>query len=453
MELLIRGGHLIDPAAGRDGLYDILVRDGFVAEVKAAKQEAADGICVEEQKDICKDAAGFVIDAAGKYVMPGFIDLHVHLREPGFEYKETIATGSRAAAAGGFTSICPMPNTKPAADSPEKIRALLEKAKTDSVVHLLPIGAVTIGQKGETLADIRGMAEAGAVAVSEDGKSVMNSALYAEGMKEAAAAGIPVFAHCEDIDLVRGGVMNAGVRARELGLPGITNTVEDVIVARDILLAKETGVRLHLCHCSTRGSVRMLREAKEAGLFVSGETGPHYITMTDEEIPEDSGNYKMNPPLRAREDKEALIAALSADILEAIATDHAPHSEEEKQQSMKKAPFGVVGLETAFALVVTELVKKGHLSMAQLVARMSASPARILGIPKGTLKEGSAADIVIADIEQEYEIDPKKFFSKGRNTPFAGKHVYGTVLYTIVDGTVVYERQTEKAAPQRGGIL
>lgn len=442
MELLIRGGHLIDPAAGRDGLYDILVRDGVIAEVRAAGQDSA--VAYAETETGRPQTADRVIEAAGKYVMPGFIDLHVHLREPGFEYKETIATGSRAAAAGGFTTICPMPNTKPPMDSPEKIRAFLKKAEAESSVHILPIGAITIGQEGKVLADIRGMAEAGAVAVSEDGKSVMNSALCAEGMKAAAAAGVPVFAHCEDIDLVRGGVMNAGARADELGLPGITNAVEDIIVARDILLAKETNVQLHLCHCSTKGSIRMLRMAKAEGLPVSGETGPHYFTMTDEEIPEDSGNYKMNPPLRGREDKEALIAGLTSGVLEVIATDHAPHSAEEKQQSMRKAPFGVVGLETAFALAVTELVKKGHLSMAQLVSRMSMAPAQILGISGGTLKEGSPADIVIAETEQEYEINPDHFFSKGKNTPFAGKRVYGTVCCTIVDGAVVYERQAEK---------
>lgn len=438
MELLIRGGHLIDPAEGKDGLYDILVRDGVVAEVRAAQPSAT--ICAEAETE-GRQTAKRVIEAAGKYVMPGFIDLHVHLREPGFEYKETIATGSRAAAAGGFTTICPMPNTKPPMDSPEKIRAFLKKAEAESSVHILPVGAITIGQEGKVLADIKGMADAGAVAVSEDGKSVMNSALCAEGMKAAAEAGLPVFAHCEDIDLVRGGVMNAGTRADELGLPGISNAVEDIIVARDILLAKETNVQLHLCHCSTKGSVQMLLMAKEEGLPVSGETGPHYIAMTDEEIPEDSGNYKMNPPLRGKEDKEALIAGLASGVLEAIATDHAPHSLEEKQQSMKKAPFGVVGMETAFALAVTELVKKGHLSMSQLVSRMSKAPAQILGIPKGTLKEGSPADIVIAETEQEYEINPDHFFSKGRNTPFAGKRVYGTVCCTIVDGAVVYEKQ------------
>ncbi len=424
MNLLIRGGHLIDPAAGIDGVYDVLVQDGVVKEVA--------------KRIYCTDAN--TIDATGKYVMPGFIDLHVHLREPGLEYKETIATGSMAAAAGGFTSICPMPNTKPATDSPEKIHALLEKAKTDSKVHILPIGAISIGQEGKELADIKGMAQAGAVAISEDGKSVMNSALYAEGMKLAKEAGIPVFAHCEDIDLVRGGVMNAGKRAEELRLPGITNAVEDIITARDIFLAKETGVQLHLCHCSTKDSVKMIALAKEAGLQVSGETGPHYYTMTDEEIPVDFGNYKMNPPLRGKEDKAALIEALQNNVLEVIATDHAPHSKEEKEQTMLKAPFGIVGLETAFSLTITELVRTGKITLNQLVERMSLAPAKILGLNKGSLQAGMPADITIVDVESSYLIDPETFYSKGKNTPFSGKQVYGTVYYTIVDGEIVYKK-------------
>ena len=430
MSMLIRGGHLVDPVAGRDGIYDIYVKDGIVSAVKEWEDKKA---------PVWEEAAETVLDVAGKYVMPGFIDLHVHLREPGLEYKETIATGAMAAAAGGFTSVCPMPNTKPSTDTPEKIRALLEKAKTDAKIHILPIGAISIGQEGKELADITGMAKAGAVAFSEDGKSVMNSALYAEGLKLAAKARVPVFAHCEDIDLVRGGVMNAGKRADELGLPGITNAVEDIITARDIFLARETGVKLHLCHCSTKDSVKMIALAKAEGLPVSGETGPHYFTMIDEEIPEDFGNYKMNPPLRGKEDKEALIHALQDNVLEAIATDHAPHSREEKEQSMLKAPFGIVGSETAYALTVTELVRTGLITMNQLVERMSASPAKILGINKGSLNVGMPADITIADTDSVWVIDPEKFYSKGKNTPFGGRQVYGKIYYTIVDGEIVFQ--------------
>ena len=432
MSMLIRGGHLIDPAAGRDGIFDILVKNGVVAELAEWNNGEA---------PVWQENAEQVIDASGKYVMPGFIDLHVHLREPGLEYKETIATGAMAAAAGGFTSVCPMPNTKPSTDTPEKITALLEKAKTDAKIHILPIGAISIGQEGKELADIKGMAKAGAVAFSEDGKSVMNSALYAEGLKLAAEAGVPVFAHCEDIDLVRGGVMNAGKRAEELGLPGITNAVEDIITARDIFLARETGVQLHLCHCSTKDSVKMIALAKAEGLPVTGETGPHYFTMIDEEIPEDWGNYKMNPPLRGKADKEALIKALQENVLEAIATDHAPHSKEEKEQSMLKSPFGIVGSETAYALTITELVRTGKLTMTQLVERMSVSPAKILGINKGSLQVGMAADITIADTDTVWTIDPEKFYSKGKNTPFTGKEVYGKIYYTIADGEVAFSQE------------
>ncbi len=432
MSMLIRGGHLIDPAAGRDGIFDVLINDGVIAGLAEWNNGEA---------PVWQEEADEIIDATGKYVMPGFIDLHVHLREPGLEYKETIATGAMAAAAGGFTSVCPMPNTKPSTDTPEKITALLEKAKQDAKIHILPIGAISIGQEGKVLADIKGMAEAGAVAFSEDGKSVMNSALYAEGLKLAAEAGVPVFAHCEDIDLVRGGVMNAGKRAKELGLPGITNAVEDIITARDIFLARETGVQLHLCHCSTKDSVKMIAMAKAEGLPISGETGPHYFTMIDEEIPEDWGNYKMNPPLRGKEDKEALIKALQDNVLEAIATDHAPHSKEEKEQSMLKSPFGIVGSETAYALTVTELVRTGKINMTQLVERMSASSAKILGINKGSLQVGMPADITIADTDTEWTIDPEKFYSKGKNTPFAGKEVYGKIYYTIADGKIAFEQK------------
>lgn len=427
MRLLIKDGWLVDPVADREGNYDILVENGKILRVAERLEEPADRV-------LC---------AKGLCILPGLIDLHVHLREPGQEYKETIATGARAAAAGGFTGICPMPNTRPATDSPEKIRELLKKASEVSPVHIYPIGAITVDQKGERLADIRGMAQAGAVAVSEDGKSVGNTALYAEGMKEAKAAGIPVFAHCEDDSLVRGGVMNAGKRAQELGLPGITNAVEDIIAARDIFLAKETGVRLHLCHCSTEASVRMLELAKAENITVTAETGPHYIAMTDAEIPEDSGRYKMNPPLRAEQDRQALIRGLKEGTIDVIATDHAPHSAEEKEGSMRTAPFGIVGLETAVPLIVTELVKKGRLTLRQMAERLSAAPARILGIDRGTLQEQYAADITILDLNREYEIDPTKFLSKGRNTPFAGKRVSGAVCYTIVDGSIVYENRAE----------
>jgi dihydroorotase len=371
--------------------------------------------------------------------MPGFIDLHVHLREPGYEYKETIASGSKAAARGGYTTICPMPNTNPATDSREMIEFILDKAKAEALVHILPVGAVTIGQQGKELADIKGMAEAGAKAISEDGKSVMNTALYLEGMKEARKAGIPVFAHCEDKDLVRKGVINEGLKSRELNMPGISNAVEDVIAARDILLAKDSGVKLHLCHCSTKDSVAFIKYAKTAGLPVTGEVCPHHFTMSDDEIPGDDANYKMNPPLRSREDVQALKEGLKNNIMDVIATDHAPHSKEEKDKSILESPFGIVGLETAFALTMTELVKTGYLTPMQMVEKMSYNPARVLGIEKGTLEVGRAADIVIADPKEAYRINAEEFASKGKNTPFHGKEVTGRVKVTIVDGKIVFQ--------------
>lgn len=432
MSLWIRNGHLLDPASQRDEVCDLYIEDGKVAATGSLLSDSEKKARREEAK---------VIDASGKYVMPGFVDLHVHLREPGFEYKETIRTGTAAMAKGGFTAVCPMPNTKPVTDSPEMIRRILDIAARDSKIHVYPVGAITRGQLGEEMADISGMVAAGAKAISEDGKSVMNAALYREAMREAARLDIPVLAHCEDKNMAGSGAMNAGRRAEELGIPGITNAVEDVIVARDILLAKETGVRLHLCHCSTADSVKMIQAAKADGLAVSGEVCPHHFSMTEDEIPEDDANYKMNPPLRSRNDVDALCEGLSRGVMEAISTDHAPHGEEEKKTSIAGAPFGIVGSETAYALAVTYLVKRGYLSPLQLVERMSTNPCRILGVPGGDLSVGSPADLVIADMDSEYVIDKNTFLSKGRNTPFHGMKVNGRVYLTIVGGEIVYEYQ------------
>lgn len=430
MNLWIKNGHLLDPANMRNEVCDLYVVDGKVAGIGSLSSDT-------DSKEPEHDTV--VIDASGKYVMPGFLDLHVHLREPGFEYKETIRTGTQAMAKGGFTGVCPMPNTKPATDSPEMIRKILEIAEKDSPIHVYPVGAVTREQKGEEVTDIAGMVAAGARAISEDGKSVMNAGLYREAMKEAAKAGIPVMAHCEDKNMVGKGAMNAGKKAEELGIVGITNAVEDVIVARDILLAKETGAKLHLCHCSTEDSVKMLRAAKEEGLDVSGEVCPHHFAMTEDAIKEDDANYKMNPPLRSKADIDALCQGLSDGVMEAISTDHAPHGEEEKKKSIAEAPFGIVGSETAYALAVTHLVKKGYLTPMQLVERMSTSPHRILGVPGGDLSIGMPADITIADMNSQYEIDKNTFISKGKNSPFHGHTVTGRVYYTIVGGNIVYQ--------------
>lgn len=425
MRVLIKNGHVLDPATRVDGICDVLTEDQRIIGVKEHIEEQADR----------------VIDAKGCYVMPGFIDLHVHLRDPGLEYKETLETGGKAAAHGGVTTVCAMPNTKPVIDTKERVEDVHTRAKEDSPVHVIQLGAVTVGQAGEELADIEGMAEAGCHAISEDGKSVMNASLYREGMRRAAASGIAVFAHCEDIHMVEGGVMNADQKAEALGLKGITNAVEDVIVARDILLAKETGVQLHLCHCSTADSVRMVAEAKKDGLPVTAEVCPHHFIMTTDDITEDDGNFKMNPPLRSKADVEALREGLKNNIMDVIATDHAPHAEQEKDRSMKDAAFGIVGLETSAALTYTELVETGVLTPMQMAEKMSYNPAKILGLSeeKGSISEGKIADIVIFDPSKEYEIDKHTFFSKGKNTPFHGRKVKGEVRCTIVDGVPVYE--------------
>ena len=414
----------MDPASGLDDCCDVLVEGERIVSV---------------EKKIDSATADRVIDATGCFVMPGLIDLHVHFREPGFEYKETIRTGSLAAARGGITTVCPMPNTKPVADSVEVLQRINEIIRRDAVVNVLQVASVTMGQQGITPTDIEALHDMGVVAISEDGKSVMNSEVYREAMQAAADCGIVVMAHCEDINLVHGGSVNMGTRAAELGLNGISNAVEDIIVARDILLAKETGAKLHLCHCSTADSVRMIEEAKKDGVQVSGEVCPHHFTLCDEDIPGDNADWKMNPPLRSREDVEALRAGLKSGVMEAISTDHAPHSAEEKARPIATAPFGIVGLETSVCLTYTELVKTGILTPMQMVEKMSYNPARILGIDRGTLTPGAVADITIMDPNAEFTIDRNDFVSMGKNTPFDGRRVNGRVVCTMVAGKPVYE--------------
>lgn len=422
MTMLIKNGRVIDPASNTDEIMDLLVSDGVIVKV---------------QKNITEEADS-VIDASGCFVMPGLIDLHVHFREPGFEHKETIRTGARAAARGGFTTVCPMPNTNPVVDSVEMVEYIKNKAEEVTDINILPIAAITAGQDGEYLTDFENLKEAGAVAVSEDGKSVMNARVARQAMRLAAEVDIPVFAHCEDKNLAARGVMNAGNHARELGLYGIMNAVEDIIVARDILLAKNTGARLHLCHCSTEDSVRMIEDAKKEGMDITAEVTPHHLTLTEDAITEDNADFKMNPPLRTRKDVDRLREGIKSGIIDCIATDHAPHHKTEKERGFVEAPFGITGLETSVAITITELVKTGILTPLQMAERMSYTPAKIIGIDKGTLHPGKAADITIIDPDAEYVIDSNTFASKGHNTPFNGKKVSGEVRYTIVAGKVVY---------------
>lgn len=424
MTILIKEGHVLDPETKRDEICDVLIDGDRITRVGS-------GIETEAER---------VINAKGCYVMPGFIDLHVHFRDPGLEYKETLTTGGRAAVKGGVTTVCAMPNTKPVIDNGVKVKEVMERAKRESLTNVIQLGAVTVGQEGKELADIRGMAKNGCHAISEDGKSVMNASLYRKGMNMAKEEGLAVFAHCEDITMVEGGVMNADKKAEKLGLKGITNAVEDVIVARDILLAKETGVPLHLCHCSTKDSIKMLGLAKEEGLDVTGEVCPHHFILSTDDITKDDGNYKMNPPLRSREDVEAIKEGLRNGTVDVIATDHAPHAEAEKNRSMKLAAFGIVGLETSAALTYTELVETGIITPMQMAEKMSWNPAKILGLhDRGSVSEGKIADVVIFDPEKEYTIDKNTFLSKGKNTPFHGRKVKGEVVCTIAGGRIVYE--------------
>ena len=440
MDILIKGGHVINPATKMDEVADVRIENDEIAEIgKNLKAKKTDR----------------VIQAKGYYVMPGFIDMHVHFRDPGFEQKEDIYTGMAAAAHGGYTTVLTMPNTKPVVDNADVVNYVHTKAASGHCIHVMQVGAVTKGQQGKELADIKGMVEAGIPAISEDGKSVMNAEVYREGMLEAAKYGIPVLAHCEDINMVNGGVMNADAKAKELDMPGITNSVEDVIIARDIVLSKETGAQLHLCHCSTADSVKMVKLAKEEGLKVSAEVCPHHFTLTSDDIkkfvpqiengiliPHETDadtNYKMNPPLRTGKDVEALKEGLRDGIMDVISTDHAPHTFDDKNTSMKKAPFGIVGLETAACLTYSELVLGGYLTPMQMAEKMSYNPARIIGIDKGDIQPGKKADVVLFDPNETYRIDKNTFASKGRNTPFDGREVTGRVKLTICDGNIVYQ--------------
>ncbi|WP_186564362.1 dihydroorotase [Lawsonibacter celer] len=422
MKLLIRQGRLVDPVGGIGGVMDILVEDGRVAVIGS---------------DIREHGAQ-VVDARGLVVCAGLVDMHVHLREPGFEYKETIATGALAAARGGFTSIACMPNTKPAADSPEQIEWIRQKAAQACGVHVWPIGAVTRGEKGQELTDFEALKAAGAVALSDDGMPVQNANLVRDALILAHRQELTILSHCEDADMVKNYAVNEGRISRQLRLPGRPAIAEEIMVARDAMLAEETGAAVHICHISTAKAVGLVRRYKRKGVQITCETCPQYFSLTEEEILAHGSLARVNPPLRTSADVEAIIEGLKDGTIDAIATDHAPHSAEEKARPLPEAPSGMVGLETALAVTLTYLYHTGEMGLSDILRKMTVNPACILRIPaKGRLSVGADADMVIFDPDEEWTVDPEQFASKGRNTPFAGQRLKGKVKYTIVGGKVV----------------
>jgi dihydroorotase len=436
MAILIKNGHVIDPDRF-NGPADVLIEDGRIAAVGPNLLPGASDLAPRAGAE-----SPTIIDAAGKLVVPGFVDLHVHFREPGFEYKETIRTGVESAVAGGFTSVCCMPNTNPVNDNQAVTEFILERARQAGSARVFPVGAITKGSEGKELAEIGDLYRAGCVAVSDDGRPVMNSLVMRRAMEYARAFDLPVVDHCEDLHLSEGGCMHEGLVSTKLGLQGIPAAAEDVMVARNLSLAELTGARLHLAHVSTAGSVRMIREAKARGLRVTAEACPHHFTLTEEAVQGYNTMAKMNPPLRTWRDVQAVKEGLKDGTLDVIATDHAPHAEQEKQQEFASAPNGIVGLETALPLTLA-LVEEGVLSMESAVAKLSTAPAKAFGLPKGTLAPGADADVTLVDVRKAWEVVPARFRSKSKNSPFAGWKVKGQVAMTIVAGRIVYRLPEE----------
>ncbi len=423
MSLIIKNGLVLNPPTNTNEIMDIKIDGNIISAVEA---------------EIVPVFSDEVIDAKGCYVMPGLIDMHVHFRDPGQTEKEDIETGSRAAARGGFTTVLAMPNTKPVVDNAKLVNYVHDKAKAVGLTRVLQVGSVTKGMAGKELSDLEDMIKAGIPAISEDGKSVMDSGVYREAMKIVAKAGVPVLAHCEDINLVQGGVMNMGSKSDSMGEKGISNAVENIIEVRDAMLAEETGATLHLCHCSTKESYDIVKEAKERGVKISGEVCPHHFTLTEDDIVPGDGNYKMNPPVRTKEDREFLRKGLAEGVFEVISTDHAPHTAEEKAKGFA-SPFGIVGLETSASLTYSELVLSGLISPLTMAAYMSSNPARILGYDNlGDLSVGKTADVTIFDPRVEYEIHAADFVGKSKNMPYEGRKVTGQIKATIFEGKVVY---------------
>lgn len=452
MRILIAGGRVIDPAGGIDEVLDLLIEDGRIVrigkDVRGARSgergakppEASKGKRTRAAKN-AESSPGVdrVMDAAGLVVSPGLIDMHVHLRQPGREDKETIATGTQAAARGGFTAVCCMPNTEPVNDTRSVTEFILDTAKREGAVQVYPVGAITKGLRGEELAEIGELFEAGCVAVSDDGRPVMNAELMRRAMEYATMFDLPVISHCEDLHLSGGGVVHEGLVSTELGLQGIPSASEAAMVARDLLLAEMTGARLHVAHVSAAESIRLIREAKARGVRVSCEATPHHFALTEEAVRGFSSRAKMNPPLRAESDRQAILDGLRDGTIDVIATDHAPHTAQEKEQEFDLAPFGVLGLETALGLTLSTLVAPGTLPLQQAIAKLTSEPARILKLSKGRIAEGADADLTILDPDREWTVDASSFASKSRNTPFHGWRLKGGTVATMVAGKVVWE--------------
>lgn len=424
MSLLMKGGLVIDPRNQIEAVMDVLVEDGVI-------QEVAPAITAPDAQ---------VFDAAGKVVAPGLVDLHVHFRDPGLEYKEDIESGSRAAARGGVTTVVCMPNTKPVIDNAALVQYVMNKGSRAGLVNVLTTGCITKGQQSAELAEIGELKAAGAVAVTDDGRPVLSSSLMRKALEYAKMFDIPVMSHSEDLDLVDGGSMNEGYMSTALGLRGIPKAAESVAVSRDVLIAEQVGGRLHVCHVSTRNSIEAIRAAKRRGARITAETAPHYFTLTDEACAGFNTNAKMNPPLRDADDIAAVIEGLQDGTLDAIATDHAPHHRDEKEVEFEQAYNGIVGLETSLGLGVTYLVRTGKLTMGQLIEKMSAAPAEIIGIDRGTLGKGRPADIVVFDPDAAYTVDVRNFASKGKNSPYDGFELFGRVELTVTGGKIVYRR-------------
>ncbi|MEA3279325.1 MAG: dihydroorotase [Thermodesulfobacteriota bacterium] len=425
MLILIKGGRVIDPG-NLDGIMDILIEDGKIVEIKAQSSK------LKAQSSKLK-----VIDAFGKIVTPGLIDMHVHFRDPGHEYKETIETGCLSAAFGGFTAVCTMPNTIPANDSAQITEYILKKARLADTVRVYPVAAISPGLKGKGLCEYGELKEAGAIALSDDGNPVRDSRLMRRALEYAKGFGLPIISHCEELDLVADGVINEGAVATRMGLAGIPNAAESIMVMRDIALCALTGARLHIAHVSTAESVRAIREAKKRGIPVTAETAPHYFSLTEEAVEEYNTNAKMNPPLRSGHDREAVIEGLSDGTIDVIATDHAPHSSIEKEVEFDLAANGIIGLETSLPLGM-KLIETGIIPLTELIKKMSTNPARILGLDHG-IKKGSPADITIIDPDISFKIDADSFQSLSRNTPFDGWNMKGKAVLTMVGGKVVYK--------------